>query len=229
MCLVTYLPTNEGYILSSNRDETPTRAQTEFVLETILGNKLAYPKDIAGGSWIFASQLRKNIVLLNGAFELHERKLPYRMSRGIMVKSYFTYPSTAQFLQYFNFIGLEPFTLIVHEPDCFIEFRWDGKSKYITTLDKSTPHVWSSSTLYNTELRNLRTQHFYKLITDQAYNIQLAKTIHKNEDLPLDYGFIMARDGRVKTISTTHIQVMPSTTAIHYDNIVMNTHENVSL
>lgn len=229
MCLVTYLPTSEGYILSSNRDEQPQRAETTFVQEVINGYQLAYPKDIAGGSWIFASDKLKNIVLLNGAFQLHKRKLPYRMSRGIMVKAYFEYDTTATFLEHFNFKGIEPFTLIIHEPDCFIEFRWDARSKYIQTLDKSKPYVWSSSTLYNSDLQCIRRQHFDSLIKHQTYNLDLAKAIHNNTDLPQDYGFIMERDGRVRTISTTHIHVKSSDTAIYYQNIEMSTSEVLTL
>ncbi len=229
MCLVTYLPTSTGYILSSNRDEEPARAQTQLIQESINHADLVYPKDIKGGSWIFASKQRKNIVLLNGAFKLHKRQLPYRMSRGLMVKAYYEFDSTANFLQNYDFQGLEPFTLIIHEPKTFVELRWDGKHKHVKTLKKSEQLVWSSCTLYNEQLEKQRSDHYYQLIDSKKSDLSLASLIHNDTQLPSDYGFIMHRDNRVKTISTTHIIVNDSTTRLEYFNRETNEKSSVIL
>jgi len=119
MCLVTYLPTPSGYVLSSNRDEEPRRAETTLITEELNGHTVTYPRDLMGGSWIFSAKDNHNVVLLNGAFQLHERKLPYRMSRGIMVKAFFDYETVADFLQHFDFVGLEPFTLVINTPQTY--------------------------------------------------------------------------------------------------------------
>lgn len=206
MCLVTYLPTESGYILSSNRDEEPRRAETTLITEILNGHSVTYPRDLMGGSWIFSAQDNYNIVLLNGAFQLHERKLPYRMSRGIMVKSFFDYDSVSDFLQQFEFRGLEPFTLVINTPDTFIEYRWDGQLKHIKTLDRTKHHIWSSCTLYNDAMQAERKAVIDRLIKGKEYNLNLSEKIHNHSgDLPNDYDLNMAREGRVKTISTTYI------------------------
>lgn len=217
MCLVTYLPTASGYILSSNRDEEPRRAETTLITENLNGHTVTYPRDLMGGSWIFSAQDNHNVVLLNGAFQLHERKLPYRMSRGIMVKAFFDYGTVADFLQQFEFRGLEPFTLVINTPDTFIEFRWDGQLKHLKTLDRGQPHIWSSCTLYNDAMQAERKTVIDQLLTDQDYNLNLAQAIHNHSgDLPKEYDLNMARDGRVKTISTTHIVSVENESQLTY-------------
>lgn len=88
MCTVTYLPLgNNNFILTSNRDETPLRKTVlpKEYLEN--GVELTYPKDLlAGGTWIGLSEKKRLVCLLNGGFETHERKTPYKMSRGVLVK-----------------------------------------------------------------------------------------------------------------------------------------------
>lgn len=206
MCLVTYLPTDTGYILSSNRDEYQDRAETELIEETLHGHLVTYPRDIKGGSWIFSSLDSKNVVLLNGAFQLHERKLPYRMSRGLMVKEFYSYESAREFTEQFNFEGLEPFTLIMNDRESFMEMRWDGQAKYLKSLDRKLPHIWSSCTLYNDELQSERSDLFHELIVDKVMGIELAESIHNHKgSLPESYDFNMSRDYGVRTISTTYI------------------------
>lgn len=222
MCLVTYLPTADGYILSSNRDEEPARAETTMVEETIGTHQLTYPRDIKGGSWIFADKALHNIVLLNGAFELHKRQLPYRMSRGLVIKAYYTYERTADFLEQFDFMGIEPFTLIINEPATFIEFRWDGMTKHIKTLDRTQPIVWSSATLYNADMRKQRQAQFERLLDGAELGLPLAQTIHsyRGDTLPYAYDFNMARHQRVETISRTHIVVANGECNIYYANLI---------
>lgn len=206
MCLVTYLPTENGYLLTSNRDEEPRRAETTLITENLNGHEVTYPRDIMGGSWIFSAKENHNIVLLNGAFQLHERKLPYRMSRGIMVKAFFDYPTVSDFLQQFEFRGLEPFTLVINTPATFLEFRWDGQIKHLKTLDRSQPHIWSSCTLYDDSMQAARKKVIEGLIREKEYTTALAESIHNHKGhLPESYDLNMSRDGRVRTISTTFI------------------------
>ncbi len=219
MCLVTYLPTSTGYILSSNRDEHPDRAMTEIIKEELHGHQVTYPRDIAGGSWIFSSEDNRNVVLLNGAFQLHKRELPYRMSRGLMVKSFYNYPSARIFIDSFDFEGLEPFTLIMVDDDDFIELRWDGHIKHIKDLDNTNAQVWSSCTLYNDDLQLQRAELFRTLIDQKAYSLDLAKSIHNSRGyLPEAYDFNMSRDVGVKTISSTYIINSRGKSELIYDD-----------
>ena len=101
MCTVTYLPQgNDHFLLTSNRDEMPSRSPRSITVSEFAGQKLAFPRDeMAGGTWLAVSDHNRLACLLNGAFERHDRNPPYRMSRGVMVLEYFTYRDTADFLQ----------------------------------------------------------------------------------------------------------------------------------
>ena len=95
MCTVTYIPTPEGCIVTSNRDEKITRERAlspqEYLIE---GKKIIFPKDPkAGGTWV-ANNETKIIVLLNGAQEKHIPKPNYRKGRGLVVLDLMTAENT---------------------------------------------------------------------------------------------------------------------------------------
>ena len=69
MCTVSFLPLDNGFILTSNRDERALRKPAEFPA-TYQSNSgtVTFPRDgKAGGTWIAASKT-KMICLLNGGF-----------------------------------------------------------------------------------------------------------------------------------------------------------------
>ncbi len=153
MCIATFLPTDDGFILTSNRDEhieRPTLAPTFY-------GELMYPKDaVAGGSWIATSPSGKVAVLLNGAFERHERKEQYRRSRGQILLDSFGYASFDQFTKEIELEDIEPFTLLlidIERDAYFTDFRWDGSSSHKFEVDASRAHLWSSPMLYLPEQR----------------------------------------------------------------------------
>ena len=221
MCLVTYLPSENGYILSSNRDEQPERSATTLLKEKIGKYHVTYPKDVLGGSWIFSSSEGKNIVLLNGAFNKHDRNQSWRMSRGLVIKSCFEHTSTSSWLQHFDFSGIEPFTLIIIEGQSFFEFRWDGQLKHIKNLDKTDPYTWSSCTLYDRDMQEKREAYFMSSIQNKTiFDYQDAVDLHNAvTGLPDAYDYIMHRGEKVRTISTSHIlyQNMIGCDFIHYN------------
>ena len=75
MCTVTIIPQeNNGFVLTSNRDEAPDRVSLAPDFYLVDGIKLLFPKDKMGGTWIGVSEKNRVVCLLNGAFEKHERK-----------------------------------------------------------------------------------------------------------------------------------------------------------
>ena len=123
MCLVSYIPRPNGYLLSSNRDEFVDRNADDIVTERVGRHKLYFPRDTKGGSWIIASDSDVHVVVLNGAFKNHQRKLPYRKSRGVMMKEFFEYTDSVDFFEQYEFVGIEPFTMIIASKTDLYEFR----------------------------------------------------------------------------------------------------------
>ena len=87
MCVLTYIPTeNQGFILTSNRDEAVSRTLALPPKKYQLGGQYVFfPKDPQGdGTWI-GSCGNYTLCLLNGGIEKHVPKPPYRKSRGKVI------------------------------------------------------------------------------------------------------------------------------------------------
>ncbi|MCB0588683.1 MAG: NRDE family protein [Phaeodactylibacter sp.] len=209
MCTVTYLPLEgANYLLTSNRDEAPARSPQNITRQRIAGQELAFPRDeAAGGTWIAISNSNRLACILNGAFEKHERRPPYRRSRGLMALDFFEHPSVENFLENYIFEGMEPFTMIILEHGKLLEFRWDEEQQHRKWLDSRKPYIWSSSPLYPPEVRNKREHWFADWLQERQHFLR--------KDI-LDFHFtagegdpwndvVMNRGDVVRTVSVTSI------------------------
>ena len=212
MCTVTYIPAREGFTLTHNRDEAASRSLSSIERQrTENGDTLLFPRDAsAGGTWFVSSSAGKTACLLNGAFELHKRQLPYRRSRGLMMLDFFDYSNPDDFFEQYDFEGIEPFTFLFFEPGKVVEFRWDGTRKYYKTLPADKAHFWCSATLYPAEMQAKRAAVFYNWLaaqaTGKAANPEGILYLHlKGSVGDPAYDFVMNRDGRVQTVSITQV------------------------
>jgi hypothetical protein len=213
MCTVTFLPKGKSaYILTSNRDETPKRAALSPVPYEVHGRTVFFPKDpLAGGTWIATDESRFTLCLLNGAFEKHPHKPPYKLSRGLMLLDFFKYLNVNDFSSQFDFSGIEPFTLLIIDSQdglTLTELIWDEDKLHVTPIDITKAHIWSSSTLYPTAVRQERMQWFEKWLAshehfDQNEIMQFHKTGGKGDHWN---DFVMNREGKVQTVSVTSIE-----------------------
>ena len=158
MCTVTYLPgPSDSYIFTSNRDEQANRSPEQLSqIVNPQGLRLILPQDTGGGSWIVLSENGRLACLLNGAFVRHQRQLPYRRSRGLVVLDFFNYSNGEEFWQEYDFNQIEPFTLITLEPGYRIEGRWDGERAHLRHFPIDEPQIWASATLYTREMQEER-------------------------------------------------------------------------
>ncbi len=165
MCTVTFVPLgDDNFVLTSNRDVGWKRAiasPPEVHIEQ--GVEITYPRDEeAGGTWIGSSYGNRLICLLNGGFENHVRKLPYRRSRGLIVTELLASKELEKSLEEVDLDNIEPFTLVTVEwKDSLTlgQFVWDGSEKHRKNIDVG-PAIWSSSTLFDSRMREQRQQWF---------------------------------------------------------------------
>lgn len=211
MCTVTYLPLgNNNFILTSNRDETPLRKTISPKTYFENGVELNYPKDeLAGGTWIGTSNKNRLVCLLNGGFIKHTRNKYYKMSRGIIVKNILSADDGVAFINNFDFTDIEPFTLILVDYNLQLEtyeLVWDGTTKHFTKLAQK-PRIWSSSTLYSDEMKQLRKDWFANWISENTeFHQEKILEFHQNENLGnAEISPKMKRDF-VETVSTTSIK-----------------------
>lgn len=226
MCTVTYLPLdNNNYILTSNRDEQVIRKTIfphffdhhDF---TLLG-----PRDEkAGGTWIATGNQNMTVCLLNGAFEKHMHKPPYRQSRGKVVTDVFQYKNVDEFITDYNFLGIENFTLVLvynnQEIPSLYELRWDGEVLHKKELDRTQTYIWASATLYSKEVVLERKEWFEKWVNENEFTLENIRKFHqfggngdKTNGLQIDRN-------QLQTVSITSVHSSQSVSKVHYFDMI---------
>lgn len=182
MCTVTFVPTKEGFVFTSNRDEDPKRAAHNIVEDQRGDISVYFPRDEgASGTWFAYSNADQFACVLNGAFGPHQRKEFYTMSRGIMALAYFDYATIDEFINEFNFEGMEPFTLILFNKGDFKELKWDEVELHVRSLSVQDVHLWSSATLYNQDWWIDRSVNFNEFVARQQPDQVGIMHYHKTE------------------------------------------------
>jgi Transport and Golgi organisation 2 len=223
MCTVTFLPARNGFTLTHNRDEAPSR--TLYSIEqqqTRRGELLLFPRDAsAGGSWIVTAENGNTACLLNGAFVLHKRTPPYRRSRGLMMLDFFDFENPDDFFENYDLDGIEPFTFLFFQPGKVVELRWDGSAKHLKNLAPNEAHFWCSATLYPDDMQQKREQVFRQWLAarggqrapDPGALLQLHLTGSVGDP---EYDYVMERGGRVRTLSITQVVLRKKITRMRY-------------
>jgi len=227
MCTVTFIPkNNNGFVLTSNRDEAPERNTIAPQKQRIDGVQLLFPKDeVAGGTWIGLSEKKRLICLLNGGFTPHKRESKYRMSRGVIVTKLLTAENVIETILAYDFSGIEPFTiiLVLFETETQLhELVWDGETPHFTEKPLQ-PYIWSSSLLYTSEMKQLRERWFSEFMfeTLKPSSEELLKFHTEAGSGNLDSDLIMDR-GFVKTKSITQIHKAKKDVSMYYLDLQIN-------
>lgn len=131
MCIVAWLPYQNGYHVFSNRDDRPAKAH--------LSNHRQQGNDL--------------IILLNGGFKKHRSTPPYRASRVEVLQTYFDFLGADDFYHNFVFEGMEAFTLVIFQHQQLQQLVWTGTEVRRQQLDVHQLHLWASSTLYTEKER----------------------------------------------------------------------------
>ncbi|MFV8373502.1 NRDE family protein [Flavobacterium sp. LB2P74] len=224
MCTVSFVATNDKIIITSNRDEKTVRPSAIPPRSyTVNGKNLIFPKDPkAGGTWFVANADGTILVLLNGAEEKHEVKLSYRKSRGLIVLEMISSISPKDFWTEIDLENIEPFTLVLFQNNALFQLRWNGKEKATTSLDIHQNHIWSSSTLYPSAIREKRAKWFHTFMDDNS-EISESKMydFHRyTEEGNDENGLVINRNDEMKTLSITQAVIEKNKVVIlHYDLI----------
>lgn len=210
MCTVTYLPLDANkFILTSSRDVPFSREkalQPKKYLED--GVELYYPKDgKAGGTWIGTSSKSRLICLLNGGFENHIPKENYTKSRGEIVKSLLKCKDFKVEAAAVDLFAIEPFTLVVIDWNTnleLVEFIWDGHEKHLNVLPQKC-RIWSSSTLYSEEMKEMRRDWFEKWKGQLEFSSESIFEFHQKAGIGDPNVDVLMKRSKVGTVSITQV------------------------
>ncbi|WP_037315832.1 NRDE family protein [Salegentibacter sp. Hel_I_6] len=220
--LTTHPENTNGFILTSNRDEATERKTylPDFKQEN--NTRLLLPEDaVAGGSWIGVSEKKRVLCLMNGGFLAHKREDSYRKSRGVVLKDWLSADNIDSEIRNYNLENIEPFTVVIADWSSdlfFAEFVWDGRKKHFKRLPLQ-PQIWSSSPLYDAEMKKLREEWFSTFQKEKDLSAKNLWEFHhsagkgdKEIDLIIDRGFL-------KTKSISQIEFLPEKLNFKYEDL----------
>jgi hypothetical protein len=200
----------DGCWLTSNRDEMPERQPLQPAAWHTLpgGSKLYYAADArAGGTWMATSMHGECTILLNGADTDFVPKPSYSRSRGLVLLDLLQAASLHPAFWQYDLEEIAPFTLVHYRKGKLFQARWDGKQKTWQPLNDQQPHIWSSATLYDKAIQQLRRQWFAQW---HAMHVQpeWAEVLgFHNWRLPQypEYSICMQRPSGIQTISISAV------------------------
>jgi uncharacterized protein with NRDE domain len=212
LCTVTYLPLSQSsFILTHNRDEHHLRCIAKLPKKFMKhGIEIICPIDEQGGGTWFATSKLFTLCLLNGAYDKHVPKPPYKQSRGLIILDFFKLNSVELFKRDYDFSGIEPFTLIIidHQNQQVNQIVSDAEHVFHVVKNSNEKHIWSSSTLYTNEEKERRINWFtdwQKKHIEYAQNDIVEFHEFRSNDNTQE-GFIINRNGTLLTVSLTSVQ-----------------------
>ena len=223
MCTVTFVPVQDTYFITSNRDEKNARklAIPPAVYQFESG-KILFPKDgDRGGSWIASHENGNAAVLLNGAFEKHIPQATYRLSRGKIFLHVIASETPVMRFDSLNLERIEPFTLIIFEKGDLYECRWDGIKKYCNQLKSHCPYIWSSVTLYQDQVIRKRESWFAAFLKESPRPSH-HEVLHFHQftgDGNKDHSLQMERGELYSTVSITSIALTTDRADMKYQDL----------
>ncbi len=221
MCTVIYIPTKDGPIFSSCRDEDPARAvASPPQIKNGKTGLLVYPTDAAAkGTWIGMHSLGHLLVLLNGAFKSHEKKPCYKKSRGLIVKELLDTTDPLESWKIMDLQNMEPFTIVLWQQGDLYELVWDGLDKFRKSIPVRQPVLWSSATLYPAHVREERRNWLrdtWKIKPLQTTR-ELLDFLQAHNDA--ENGFVMSRGRKIQTLSISLVQLHPDQSTFEYHDL----------
>lgn len=221
MCIVSYIPTQNGFRLTSNRDEQvhrPTEAPKTY---NYRDSVLIFPRDLeANGTWFAAHPKEKKVsCLLNakGVFPDHTR----RQSRGQLPLEYVSMQSFD--LQQKALAFYAPFLLItLHYSDSRIEitsFHWDGIQLKKENLNPTLPYLWCSTSLYQTKENKMFQKLFWQTISE-IKNLNHTLEFHRKVAQPLNSVNYLEKNKDIQTVSITNFTLKDSVSQIQYIDLI---------
>lgn len=233
MCTVSFFyKGNNDFVLTSNRDESPKRETLSPAEYTVLESKMIFPKDVVGGgTWIGVSDQKRLICLLNGGFEKHIRLPNYRHSRGIVVKDLLGCSQIEEAVHAYNLAQIEPFTIIIVDWNATLvlyELVWDGVKKYFQKLPLHKAHIWSSSTLYSEEMKQLRRNWFEDFQQKELLQADSLLYFHTTAGIGNPNVDVIMDRKIVRTISVTQVEKKEEIVTMDYHDLLREKKSTIS-
>jgi transport and Golgi organization protein 2 len=151
MCTLTFVPTEDGYLVGMNRDELLTRqlALPPKVFERS-GIEMVYPREPSGGTWIACNGYGNLLAVLNWNGNEFRNLGEKRKTRGLVVPKLageLDSLATDSNFRRMNLHGMLPFRLVglFRSERIINEWSWDGVARRKLAFSWARKHWFSSS------------------------------------------------------------------------------------
>jgi hypothetical protein len=151
MCTLTFVPTEDGYLVGMNRDELLTRPLALPPKRFQRGGvEMVYPSEPSGGTWIACNDRGNLLALLNWTASGSPRWGEKRKTRGLVIPELIgepDFPAANSHFYQMNLDGLFPFRLVevFGSERTITEWRWDGVAIRKMEFPWARNHWFSSS------------------------------------------------------------------------------------
>jgi uncharacterized protein with NRDE domain len=230
MCILSIVKSEQGIVITSNRDERRSRKNSLTPEIIDLGTRKAIlARDAqAQGTWFLTDNLGRTAILLNGAFESHIPTPPYRESRGVILMNLFQEENFKSAFLFYNLENIEPFQVIYLDTHQAFQCVWDGNQKHLFAIDLSNPQVFFSPTLYTKKQQEEKRKHFFKTLTEiGSMNASQLLEFHSNQNInSLNLNFFMRREDQItKSISQVELN-STQTKYVHWQSWDGQSHQH---
>ena len=228
MCILSYAPTNDGFVLNFNRDEVYNRLAKPPEQYNVKNQKLVFPKDIkSGGSWIGVN-VTKSVVgcILNAKGETP--KIPSK-SRGTIFIDQLIQGKVN--LNENELLAIDPFTLLSFclHTQVITQYHWDGLDLKRNKRTMSTPFILCSSSLYETAIMKKLKAEFTSLIASKSEIEFTISSFHKKYSFHKNHPIYVKKNSNIQTVSMTTILKNKNGLRLNYTDLVENTEQTIQI
>ena len=228
MCILSYAPTNDGFVLTFNRDEVYNRVAKPPEQYTVGNQKLIFPKDTKyGGSWIGVN-VTKSVV---GCILNAKRKTPKipSNSRGNIFIDQLIQGKTNLYESELHDIALFTLLSFYLHLQVITQYHWDGLLLKRNKRKMSTPFIFCSSSLYENAIMKKLKAEFNSLIASKSKIETTTSSFHKKYIFYKNHPIFLKRSSGIQTVSVTTILKNKNGLRLNYTDLVENAEQTIQL
>jgi len=225
MCMVSYIPLENGFVIASNRDESLQRSKVLYPeMDANNVKQIVYPKDIvSNGTWIIVNEEGEAGVLLNGAAGNNLVQPVNKKSRGRLLINMFSHKNKLLYLATQNLSDFPPFTIVLLERQHLFEIQWDVKKLRIKPLNIKLPYLWLSNTLYTSDEQRVMQSNLKQAMKQTKLSkLNRLKQFHQQHRLNISFdAFKINAEGlKIYTLSSTYLTVEGNKVTMQFDDYI---------
>ena len=228
MCILSYVPTKDGFVLTFNRDEVFSRKTKAPDHYTIDDQQLVFPKDTKyGGSWIGINETRSVVgCMLNAKGK--SPKIPSK-SRGVIFIDNLIRGGVN--LNENELCHIAPFTLLFFyvQSQVVVKYYWDGIDLKRENNPMSSPLVLCSSSLYTEAIISELREEFKNQISDKSEVENTTSSFHKKCLFYKNHPIYLKKNSDIQTVSITTILKNKKGFTLTYADLQENTEQTIPL